>query len=518
MRLIWLALIYGIPIFLLCHWAWDLLARDSKSPLARVMAALHLAIAIRLFLVYAIQVMPIDWAPWLLRWGYSTVGLVMAVLTFVLFLRIIPERTRMAQWASAGYFLLIPAAVISLLPFHEFMYAAVQRQGLWIKPMATAHARLIMAGVVIYIASLALILVYLRSRTTHPNMRGRLTGILWATIALLLSDAIFGVVLPGNNIPWLPPFPHLAGLAVWAVIIRITVRRYMVVPSRVERYYRLFEQSPATMVLTDSNGVIIDLNESAVEWLGSPRHLSDILPRAHRSEDWDIIQQALIEDGRIHNTDQQILGLGGDLRLVSMDAESISLGERAYWAFLLHDITGLRAQQVRAERMALKDPLTDLGNARAFRQAFKSLTTEPPESAAVLFLDLDNFKEINDSLGHMVGNLVIKEMGRRLKSLFRPEDTVTRFGGDEFVVLLRNVSARHPADILDRVMKEFAVPVVVAGVPPLAVQASIGLSRFPEDGVDPDLVLHHADQAMYDAKRAGKNQYRIFEEPQEASS
>ena len=518
MRLILLAFIYGIPIFLLCHWAWDLLGRDSKSPLARVMAALHMAIAIRLFLVYAMQVMPIDWAPWLLRWGYSTVGLVMAVLAFVLFLRIIPERTRMAQWASAGYFLLIPAAVISLLPFHEFMYAAVQRQGLWIKPMATAHARLIMAGVVIYIASLALSLVYLRSRTAHPNMRGRLTGILWATIALLLSDAIFGVVLPGNNIPWLPPFPHLAGLAVWAVIVRMTVRRYMVVPSRVERYYRLFEQNPATMVLTDSNGVIIDLNESAVEWLGSPRHLSDILPKERRVDDWAEIQQSLSHDTRIHRADQHITGLLDNLRVVNMDAESMFLGDRAYWAFLLHDITSLRARQDLVEQMALKDPLTDLGNARAFHQAFETLVTEPAESAAILFLDLDNFKQINDSLGHFVGDLVIKEIGRRLKNLFRPEDMVTRFGGDEFVVLLRTVSARHPTDILERVMKEFAAPVVVDGTPPLTIRSSIGLSRFPEDGSDPDLVLRRADQAMYDAKRAGKNRYRIFEAPQEASS
>jgi diguanylate cyclase (GGDEF)-like protein/PAS domain S-box-containing protein len=424
----------------------------------------------------------------------------------------------MAQWASAGYFLFIPAAIISLLPFHEFMYYAIHRQGLWVKPMATAHARLIMAGVVIYIASLALSLVYLRSRTAHPNMRGRLTGILWATIALLLSDAIFGVVLPGNNIPWLPPFPHLVGLAVWAVIVRMTVRRYMVVPSRVERYYRLFEQNPATMVLTDSNGVIIDLNESAVELLGSPRHLSDILPKERRVDDWAEIQQSLSHDTRIHRADQHITGLLDNLRVVNMDAESMFLGDRAYWAFLLHDITSLRARQDLVEQMALKDPLTDLGNARAFHQAFETLVTEPAESAAILFLDLDNFKQINDSLGHFVGDLVIKEIGRRLKNLFRPEDMVTRFGGDEFVVLLRTVSARHPTDILERVMKEFAAPVVVDGTPPLTIRSSIGLSRFPEDGSDPDLVLRRADQAMYDAKRAGKNRYRIFEAPQEASS
>lgn len=518
MRLIWLALIYGIPIFMLCHWAWDLLGRDAKSPLARVLAALHIAVAARLFLVYAMQVLPIQWAPLLLRWGFSPVGLIQAVLGVLLYLRVIPERGRLARWGWTAYFLFIPAAAIALLPVHSYMYSVFQRQGLWVKPLSTTHSELMGIAILIYVASLTAGLAYLRSRTSHPNVRGRLTGILWATIVLLASDAIFGVVLPGSHTPWMPPFANMAGLAVWAIIVRLTVRRYMLVPSRVERYHRLFEQNPAIMVLTDTNGVVIDLNESAVELLGSPRHLSDVLSKEERSHDWAEIQKALAQDTRMHRADQRIIGCTGDLRVVTMDADSMFLGDRAYWAFLLHDITGLRAQQDLAEQMALKDPLTDLGNARAFRQAFQTLVAGPIESAAILFLDLDNFKDINDSLGHLVGDLAIKEVGRRLKRVFRPEDLVTRFGGDEFVVLLRHISAHQTEDIMERVMKEFTAPVQVDGAPPLAIRVSIGLSRFPEDGLDPELVLSRADQAMYDAKRAGKNQYRVFQQPEASSS
>ena len=518
MRLIWLALIYGIPIFMLCHWAWDLLARDAKSPLARVLAAFHVAVAVRLFVVYAMQVLPIQWAPKLLRWGFSPAGLIVAVLAFLLYLRIMPERDRVARWGWAAYFLFIPAAAIALLPVHSFMYSVFQRQGLWVKPLSTTHSELMGIAILIYVASLAAGLAYLRSRTSHPNVRGRLTGVLWATLVLFASNAIFGVVLPGSHTPWMPPFANMAGFVLWAVIVRLTVRRYMLVPSRVERYHRLFEQNPAIMVLTDTNGVVIDLNESAVELLGSPRHLSDILPEERRSQDWTEIQKALTQDTRMHRTDQRILGLGDDLRVVTMKADSIFLGERAYWAFLLHDITGLRAQKDLAEQMALKDPLTDLGNARAFRQAFATLAAGPLEGAAILFLDLDNFKDINDSLGHLVGDSVIQEVGRRLTNVFRPEDLVTRFGGDEFVVLLRRISAHHTEDILERVMHEFTAPVQIDGMPPVAVRASIGLSRFPEDGIDPELVLNRADQAMYDAKRAGKNQYRVFQQPEASSS
>jgi diguanylate cyclase (GGDEF)-like protein len=129
---------------------------------------------------------------------------------------------------------------------------------------------------------------------------------------------------------------------------------------------------------------------------------------------------------------------------------------------------------------------------------------------AVCFLDLDGFKAINDIHGHEAGDHLLIQVAQRLNNAVRSGDTVCRLGGDEFIVLLTELEVvTELAPVLGRLLSEVARPYDVLGKR-LEITASIGVTLFPADDADPDLLIRHADHAMYQAKKAGRNRYRLF--------
>jgi diguanylate cyclase (GGDEF)-like protein len=190
--------------------------------------------------------------------------------------------------------------------------------------------------------------------------------------------------------------------------------------------------------------------------------------------------------------------------------------------------------QIRAEKalahQALHDPLTGLPNRIALmdRLAQALLGVDRPSvsrfgvdriraQVAVLFVDLDNFKEINDSFGHDAGDLVLTEVARRLSKLARRTDTVARLGGDEFVVLCADLDLHATASLLaDRILEAVAVPFTdfaeLAGDgPPLTITCSVGIATASEAATEPDRLVREADAAMYEAKKAGRNRSRAYD-------
>jgi diguanylate cyclase (GGDEF)-like protein len=180
-------------------------------------------------------------------------------------------------------------------------------------------------------------------------------------------------------------------------------------------------------------------------------------------------------------------------------------------ALLAGSVSRLNGQIV---RMATFDTLTDLPNRRTMNERIDRAIRNAKHSGgrfAILFMDLDGFKTINDSLGHTVGDEVLKAFARRLQECVRGGDTVARLGGDEFVVMLENLHAPTDAEkMAERILDEMKKGLLV-GNHPLQVMPSIGIALFPQDGDTVESMLKHADLAMYEAKRGGRSTYRFFE-------
>ena len=177
------------------------------------------------------------------------------------------------------------------------------------------------------------------------------------------------------------------------------------------------------------------------------------------------------------------------------------------------DITELRANQERLRRLAYEDQLTGLYNRSAFMEALQQALQHARgvgTRLALLYLDLDRFKRINDSLGHVTGDALLEEVAGRIRAVLRPQDEVARLGGDEYVLLLDDVSERtSPARVAHALLAAVRRPMVLDGRR-LHITASVGIALFPDDGGDAGTLLKHADAAMYLAKQQGRDGYRYF--------
>jgi diguanylate cyclase (GGDEF)-like protein len=188
-------------------------------------------------------------------------------------------------------------------------------------------------------------------------------------------------------------------------------------------------------------------------------------------------------------------------------------GEVTHFVGVINDITEAKHYERRLQHQAHHDPLTGLANRTLLhdRLGFAIEHTVREHSlGAVAFLDLDNFKYINDTFGHEAGDMVLREIAERLREGVRDDDTVARVGGDEFVLVINNEpSAGHVADLVERIRHRVSAPVVVDDNDILP-GVSIGVSLFPRDGDSADRVMRAADAAMYHAKTMGKNNWQFY--------
>lgn len=177
------------------------------------------------------------------------------------------------------------------------------------------------------------------------------------------------------------------------------------------------------------------------------------------------------------------------------------------------DITQRKESEEHIERMAFYDPLTDLPNRRSLVKRIRSLIeggSKPPQRFAVLFLDLSRFKNINDSFGHSFGDRLLKLIAERLRSACQNGCLVSRFGGDEFIILLERVQGKEMvAEMAKRLLLAIEQPLELDGID-LHVSASVGISFYPEDGEDEDTLIRNADVAMYKTKKDSGGNIRVY--------
>lgn len=198
------------------------------------------------------------------------------------------------------------------------------------------------------------------------------------------------------------------------------------------------------------------------------------------------------------------------------------LGELGQHLNLAHDrldslLTELEGSNAELHRMAMVDQLTGLPNRRLFRELFDhalAVAKRSQQTMALMFIDLDRFKHINDTLGHPAGDELLRTLGRRLRQAMRGSDIVGRLSGDEFIALLPDVTGPEAiAHAALRVIHAIEQPVPLPGQPhKMQVSASVGVAQFPGDGGSFDELLRQADQAMYRAKQAGRGRYVLFRE------
>ncbi|WP_374980298.1 PAS domain S-box protein [Pseudomonas solani] len=300
-----------------------------------------------------------------------------------------------------------------------------------------------------------------------------------------------------------------------------------------EKFAKAFHSSPDAITITERDtGRYIEVNEgfcrltgySAEEVIG---RTADDLHIWARPDEREHLIEVMRRDGRAHHLEMSGQHRDGTRKVVEVSVEQIDLDGKACLLLTARDISALKDAQAQIQHLAYHDSLTNLPNRALLMDRLTqqiALLRRHKLRGALLFLDLDHFKHINDSLGHPVGDSVLKMVTARLEASVRLEDTVARLGGDEFVVLLtglegkRSEVTRQVRQIADKLRKLLAEPMLLDGHH-LQVTPSMGVALIPDHGETPADLLKRADIALYRAKDSGRNAIQMFRATmQEAAS
>jgi len=304
------------------------------------------------------------------------------------------------------------------------------------------------------------------------------------------------------------------------LILRADITDRLQVEERLQQAATVFSNTREGVMITDANGVITAVNSAFTEITGfGEDEVFGRSPKLLRSDKHD--------DAFYHAIENAIRELGywrGEIwgrrknGEVYPEWKTVSIVKDSHGCVTHHvavfsDISDIKASEQQLEYLAHHDPLTELPNRLLFTARLNHAIKRSQRDGtllAVLFIDLDNFKNINDSLGHPAGDALLKGMAQRLRNLLRDEDTVSRLGGDEFTVLLEQLPSPEKAGgIAAKLVECFAAPFRLENNS-LHVTGSIGIAICPTDGSDAATLLRNADAAMYKAKENGRNGFQYY--------
>ncbi len=291
------------------------------------------------------------------------------------------------------------------------------------------------------------------------------------------------------------------------------------------RLTRIAETAADAIMLYDANGNVIFANAAAARVFGRP--IEELWSLTYDDPQWGdctldgepmelsetVFRRVERERQPVYDVQYLVGRPNGEVVAVSVNATPLPEDRGNFGGVVasFSDITQRRAMEERLNHQAFHDPLTGLANRTLINSRLKAALSQQieGEQVAILFIDLDNFKWVNDSLGHDKGDVLLCEVAARLQKTLRAEDTPARFGGDEFVVLLAGINDPNYAfGIAERIVTLLSEAYVLSGRE-VYTSPSIGMA-FSEAGSDADTLLSNADAAMYEAKRRGKGRYEVF--------
>jgi diguanylate cyclase (GGDEF)-like protein/PAS domain S-box-containing protein len=344
----------------------------------------------------------------------------------------------------------------------------------------------------------------------------------WKIVSVVGPETLSAAVKPSLQTLALIAIPFFLGLTAvsWNFARARAVQEQA--SDAIQLTAKVFESTSEGIFITDEHGLIVNANQAFSTITGYP--VNEVVgqnPRIFKSERHDdefyeSFWKALLEhkrwQGEIWNRKKDGVVYPAWLRISAMEDEQ---GEVVHYVAVYNDITERKQIEQRLEFLATHDPLTNLPNRALFNDRVRhavELASRSENKAAMMFLDLDGFKEVNDSLGHEAGDQLLMDLSTRLREQLRESDTLARLGGDEFAFVIENINDRAAAEkVARKILGTIAETMVIDGQA-VSITGSLGVCIYPDNGEEVEVLLKNADTAMYRAKGAGRNQYWVCEE------
>ncbi len=358
-------------------------------------------------------------------------------------------------------------------------------------------------------------------------MPGQKQTVIQLAIASSLLVVVGYLLSPSSDVPvWFVLVNRgYALFTIWstAIILGIAKTAMAVVENQSIELKKLsvaVEHSPASVIITDSHGTIEYVNPRFSELTGytwadvvgqNPRLLqSGLQDAATYASLWQSITANKTWRGDLLDKKKS-----GELYWASVSISTVCdvTGKILYFIGVQEDVTHIRNLEAQLREQAESDALTGLPNRKLFQDRLQQavlLGERHQQTFVLMFVDLDRFKWVNDTLGHDAGDALLIEVSRRLKGVVRKSDTVARLGGDEFTVILSIILHKSMAEFVARkILEQLQTPFHLKGQE-VVISGSVGISLFPSDGTTGQELAKNADTAMYQAKKSGRNTFRFF--------
>jgi len=302
--------------------------------------------------------------------------------------------------------------------------------------------------------------------------------------------------------------------------LKLDITEYVEQNNKLAQAASVFENTEEAIIIADKDGKILSINSAFSKIYGYEPHEAEgkslqFLHSKQQNKDfykemWQQLKENGLWRGKIINKTKngELIPVWNTIKRILDDK-----GEVINYTAIQTDLREIESSQAKADYLAFHDPLTGLYNRINFEEYLQhAISTAKRNNTllALLFIDLDRFKVINDTLGHDIGDKVLIEVANKLKTILRESDFIARWGGDEFVIILENISS--PSDtalVANNIIDALQEPIII-NKHKLLTTASIGISLYPDNGDDIQTLIKHADSAMYLAKDEGKNNYKYY--------
>ena len=502
-------MIYGIPGVILYSVAGVIITQNYRDTTNRLIAVLIFLYSFIFFEEFIRYLLPDSYSFIMLHFSFGTISILIISITFHFFIHIakLPERIHIPFYPLICYIPFFILVVVLLFNINLLAKIEIIQKGIWYIPIFNLpyYATLTIANVIM-IVFIGILLNGIKHATSIAR-RKILRLFIYGTFFGLLITFLFEY----PNFNWtLPPHPFLIIGIIFPVLLTISAFKFNLLPSAVKKYQAMFNLIPISITLVNSDLDILELNDYSRKEIFRHGHKKlNMLHFVQTADNKEVLHQFidLLEDKDVlHNYPLTfIINDSQDVVHYSVDASTIFLGEDKVFYLIWRNITEELENDRLIEHMAYHDILTALHNRAYFvpkvKEQLARLSASSPKESALILIDLNKFKRINDTYGHAIGDQVLLHTATLLKQAVRSNDLVARLGGDEFVIFLENFPTQQAVtDWSKRLLESFADDKFTSDSITLQIEPSIGIAFFPADANNFEDLFQLADSNMYERK------------------
>jgi len=511
-------LVYLVPAFIVFGIGCMVLAQSTRQLEHKLMVAFSFTYCLLFLEEFIRHLLPLSSSVWMVGMFYYQIRLLTTTILFHFFLQTTKmyERYRIPFYPYLFYVPVAIVVILTLMNVDVVDTAGFIQTGIWYSPIfsKTYYMKLILSIVII-----VLMIVTLWNGMNHATSlrkRKSIQFLLVGMICMLILTVVLGYPNYGG---FLPPHPYLLSGLVFSAFLSISVLRFQLLPSVSRRYKELFNISPVSIIITNDQWEVLEFNDNAAIELGSQIKeglvLIDYFSVAANKQQLLRFSEQLEKEVTVRDYSIKVINKAEDEYLYfSLDASLVKVDEDVFYYLIWRNVTEELESKQLVQHLAYHDALTNISNRAYFvtevKERLKSLPVQSTNGTAVVLIDLNRFKMINDTYGHAVGDQVLKHTAFILMKTTRKSDIVARFGGDEFVIFLEEYPTDQAVDDWIEVLREeFTANPFVWDDLVLEIEPSIGVAFYSIEASQFDELFQLADVRMYEDKEKSRRARRM---------